>query len=282
MHRFRTDHFGEPLKVERVVDELSGEKAIDAALLEEDFAGAVDIADALVDEAREHLEAGLYPENFGRIVLKRITLPLAARDSLDRAGAPTPEWLGVGAIHAEGLALLEDMSAVYDMTTLERPFVSEEADMVRGDLSEFTVFSMTTRLISGQDTDALSIRPSSFVENQNTAGIQDWNNGFDFWVRQRRTGSTAKIQIKSSIKQSRVYAKDVLVIATDELTGTSSPHIRQETRITRRRQLREALIQDGVGELSVTDDILLKAATQRLLSRYYSRLGEPAVRPSMR
>lgn len=155
-----------------------------------------------------------YSPDQNRIALNQLAHPLQQRLVIEQQGGAAPHDLA------------KDIEAVYGYAAEQLKFLVEQADTMRGtpeyadiigSLSELNIFLLAVRPLTGEDSDAYSLIPSTNAEDKARLTHEGIRQGIDFKVIRRRDNVQIPLQVKTSANPNKVYSSDILVIPVNDL-----------------------------------------------------------------
>jgi len=276
----RTDSFYSPEKRGTKIVTLSlddrRERLFDRMVLNGDIEAARELIGELATASSDLTEQGYYPQDFGRILIKELSLPLYERAFYDTKGKDfetDPD--AIAQVYPNTLELLKFLKEWYATERHVTDTMTQYAGQLRGDISELAILALTTRRITGKPTDFLNIVPSGAQQDHGKVSDKrrGLNKNVDFYVTNRTTNAKLPIQVKTRepSRAKRDYAASIALVRLDEIAGIAEGHgnsinVLLDAMVGKLRYLSQAGL-----------DAKIEPAADRLHDIYYARLGKPAL-----
>jgi hypothetical protein len=167
-----------------------------------------------------------YSSSQNRIAINQLAHPIQKRLAVQQYGG------------APSIDLIKDIEAIYGKCSEQLEFLLCQLDEARdatpglranieGSLSEFTIFLLLTRQLSGYDTDPYLVIPSTQAQDNARITSDGSHQGYDFTVVRRRDNTHIPLQVKTSTTRAGdCYPDHILVVSVAGLVDseTTSPH----------------------------------------------------------
>ncbi|HEX7483993.1 MAG TPA: hypothetical protein VF281_02470 [Candidatus Saccharimonadales bacterium] len=198
-----------------------------------------------------------YSSQQGRIALNQLAHPIQQRVAIEQDGGDVSEDLtkDLEAIYGRGAEQLQFLLDQIDSSSR----VSECTDII-GALSELTVFLLPNRHLMGDESDNYSIIASTEAEDKARLTRKGIRQGIDFKAIRRSDNVLIPLQVKTSVREDKVYSPEILVVAVNDLIYDPG-RVKKVTSI----DLARAMLAEIEGEPNCDVD-LINLAEERLFA----------------
>jgi hypothetical protein len=203
------DAYESTVEIERFIDPASPPRIED---LDEAYKKReIKYARAILNYLMRHLP---YSSDQNRITLNQLAHPLQQRIAIEQQGGVASQ------------DLVKDIEAVYDHAAEQLKSLISQAETFQGtpeyadiigSLSELNIFLLSARSLTGEDSDAYSLIPSTNAEDKARLTREGIRQGIDFKVIRRSDGVQIPLQVKTSAYPGKIYSSDILVVPVNDL-----------------------------------------------------------------
>lgn len=192
-----------------------------------------------------------------RLVMQYLALPIYQRRSFEKTDG------SVSPILTAELEAIHGRTAEHLQTLLDRVdsyHTNEEHAILEGNLSDFTIFLLAMRTITGAPDDRYDVWPSTLEQDWGIVDEQKLHHGFDQVFTRRTDNTEIHVQVKTS-QSPLSYADDILVLVLNELIK-STGHTARDLQ----RALLFELTNDETGAKARSNSELIETASRHLFT----------------